>query len=283
MWQLLRSFPAWILRRAMVLAVDHRSERSAKPRCSQQNLGASPGLGAALACLRLGTRAGTGSGCKQTGPWIQPCADPALANLPVRLFSEGWIAQFSSNFLLLSNFSERIRGKKLGKQNISNDREDEGKILVLWPKSQACRFPCWRVSYSPSFSLWCPFPQPFQPFLSAGNEQWLTHAVGNYLFKEDKVDAELTTVWLDWLCLPNSTSMVERQSISVAGAILLYKAQSHWIRSMVHPRLWRPGRIFCGRRCYWEKWNQVTLSKGASHSMSWGTGSVQTGWYTGWG
>ena len=33
-----------------------------------------------------------------------------------------------------------------------------------------------------------------QSFLSAGNEQCLTHAVGNYLFREVKVNAELITV-----------------------------------------------------------------------------------------
>lgn len=33
-----------------------------------------------------------------------------------------------------------------------------------------------------------------QYFLSVGNEQWLIHIVGNYLFKEVKVNAELITV-----------------------------------------------------------------------------------------
>lgn len=45
------------------------------------------------------------------------------------------LAQFASSRLLLPNFSERSRGNKLTKQNVSNDREDEGKILFLWPKS----------------------------------------------------------------------------------------------------------------------------------------------------
>lgn len=178
----------------MVLAVDHRSERWAKPRCSQQNLGASPGLGAALACSRLGTRAGSGSGCRQTGPWIQPCADPALANLPVRVFSEGWIARFASNFLLLSNFSERSGGRKSRKQNISSDKEDEGKILVLWPEPRHADFHADLFPTLLLFHYGVLFLNHSQPFLSAGNEQWLTHAVGNYLFKEVKVNAELTTV-----------------------------------------------------------------------------------------
>lgn len=37
------SFPAWILRQGMVLAVDHRSEWPAKPHCFQHNFGANPG------------------------------------------------------------------------------------------------------------------------------------------------------------------------------------------------------------------------------------------------
>lgn len=41
------------------------------------------------------------------------------------------------------------------------------------------------------------FLNHYQSFLSAGNEQWLTHTVGNYLFKEVKVNAELITVSLD--------------------------------------------------------------------------------------
>lgn len=132
---ILCSFPAWILRRAMVLAVDHRSKCRAKPCCSLQNLGASPGPGAALACSQLGTDAGSSSGCRQTGPQIQPRADTTLANPPVRWFSEGLVTQFALNFLLLPNFSECSRGNKLRTQNISNHREDEGKILFLWPNS----------------------------------------------------------------------------------------------------------------------------------------------------
>lgn len=58
-WQLLCSFPAWLLRLALALAVDHRSECGAKPRCSLQKPGVSPVLGAAWACLQLGSHAGT--------------------------------------------------------------------------------------------------------------------------------------------------------------------------------------------------------------------------------
>jgi len=57
--------------------------------------------------------------------------------------------------------------------------------------------------------------------------------------------------------------VAERQSISVAGAILLYKdypkAQSQWIRPVVHPGLWRPDRIFCNWRCCCEQWGQIAL------------------------
>lgn len=108
-------------------------------------------------------------------------------------------------------------------------------------------------------------------FLSANNEQWLTHAVGNYLLKKVKVNAGLIIVYLDSICPLNWTLVVVRQNVSVAGAISpctdYPKADSHWVRPMVHPGLWRPSRTFCGP---WDKGSQAALLKGIFHGMSWG-------------
>lgn len=81
-----------------------------------------------------------------------------------------WGRSFSvyTKILPVTNFSECSRANKLRKQNTSNDSEDEGKTLFLWPKSQACRFPWWLISCSLSFSLWCRFPQPFPVFPISG-------------------------------------------------------------------------------------------------------------------
>lgn len=119
-------------------------------------------------------------------------------------------------------------------------------------------------------------------FLSANNEQWLRHTVGNYLLKELKVNSELIIVYLDWICPLNWTLVVESQNVSVAGAILLCtdypKTLSHWVRSVVHPGLWRPNRTFYHS---WEKWSHAALLKGASHGMSWVARSVQMEWCIG--
>lgn len=81
-----------------------------KPWCLGHNFGANLDQGSA------GSFA-AGNPCweRQTGPRIEPCADPTLANTSVRLFFEGYVALFTSNFLLLPNFSERSRGNKLRK------------------------------------------------------------------------------------------------------------------------------------------------------------------------
>lgn len=106
-------------------------------------------------------------------------------------------------------------------------------------------------------------------FLSANNEQWLTHTVGHYLLKEAKANTEIIIVYLHWICPLNWTLAVERQNVSVAGAICTDhpKSHSHWVRSMVLPGLWRPNKR--------EKWSQAALLKGASHGMSWEQGVYQ--------
>lgn len=104
------SFPAWIPRQGMVLAVDHRSQGPAKPRCFQHSAGAN--LDQSSAGLFA---AGISCWDRQTEPWILPCADPTLANPSLRLFFEGYVALFVSTFLLLPNFSECSRGNKLRK------------------------------------------------------------------------------------------------------------------------------------------------------------------------
>lgn len=113
-------------------------------------------------------------------------------------------------------------------------------MLFLWPKSPACRFLCLFPTFY--FCYCCVlFVNHSLYFLSANNEQWLTHTVGNYLLKEVKVNVELIIVYSDWICPLNWTLEVERQNVSVAGAILLCTSvHSHWVRSMVHPGLWRP-------------------------------------------
>lgn len=128
-----------------------------------------------------------------------------------------------------------------------------------------------------SFCYYCVLFLNHSPyFLSAKNEQWLTNTVGNYLLKEVKVNAELIVVYLDWICPLNWTPVVERQNVSLAGAILLCtdypKTHLHWVRSMVHPGLWRPNRTFYGP---WEKWSQAALLKGASYGISCGARNVQ--------
>lgn len=92
---------------------------------------------------RLDPQASGGAGCRSQeralSQVILHCAD--LANLPVRFLSEEGVSQFTPKILPVTNFSECSRANKLRKQNTSNDSEDEGKTLFLWPKSQACRFP----------------------------------------------------------------------------------------------------------------------------------------------
>lgn len=99
------------------------------------------------------------------------------------------------------------------------------------------------------FSYYCVlFLNHSSYFLSANNEQWLRHTVGNYLSKEVKVNAELIFLYFDWICPLNWTLVVERRNVSVAGAILLCtdhpKTLFRWVRSMVLPGLWRPNRTF---------------------------------------
>lgn len=114
-------------------------------------------------------------------------------------------------------------------------------------------------------------------FLSANNEHWLTHTLGNYLLKEVKVNAELIIVYLDWICPLNWTLVVERKNVSEAGVSC--SAQTIPKHTPTGPsRALEANRTLYGP---WKKQSQAVLSKGASHGMSWGARSVQMGWCIG--